>query len=398
MIPTYIAKLKKNSKGVFNFSFVNKPAMLGQVVHFSEENKPETFIKLAAIDEEKRMVIGLVLQPDLDVYRRDKKTGYEYNIRFDADTIEELLIEYAKQGHHNESSLEHSKKIEGVTFFEHWMVKDPKMDKSALYGLNHKAGSWLTMGKVNNDEAWEGVKDGTYKGLSIDGILDLDLMALSEEKINIKTEIEMSESVVESNKNLADKIVELTSNFTKWFAKDKKETKVELASVKSGDLEIYFDGETMSAGQSVWMENEAGEQMPLPVGEYPIEGERMLIVTEEGMVSEIQEAMPAEEMPAPAEMDAEVAAPVEAAPTGGESEAVERVLKSLLMKFKTQLDTDWNEKIKENNKVYLSKIETLEKQVVGFGMQPKAHKIVSAPLKFEDMTNHQKAKYKRANA
>jgi hypothetical protein len=396
MIPTYIAKLKKNSKGVFNFSFVNKPAMLGQVVHFSEENKPETFIKLAAIDEEKRMVIGLVLQPDLDVYRRDKKTGYEYNIRFDADTIEELLIEYAKQGHHNESSLEHSKKIEGVTFFEHWMVKDPKMDKSALYGLNHKAGSWLTMGKVNNDEAWEGVKDGTYKGLSIDGILDLDLMALSEEKINIKTEIEMSE-VVESNK-IVDAIVALGDNIKSLFAK--KETKVELASVKSGDLEIYFDGETMAVGQSVWMENEAGEQMPLPVGEYPIEGERMLIVTEEGMVAEIQEAMPAEEMPAPAEMDAEAGAPapVEAAPTGGESEAVERVLKSLLMKFKTQLDTDWNEKIKENNKVYLSKIETLEKQVVEFGMQPKADKIVSAPLKFEDMTNHQKAKYTRANA
>jgi hypothetical protein len=377
---------KEKNKGVFSISLVNKPAMEGTFIALSE-NQP---IKFAEVDKEQQILIGLVLEPNKKVYRN--QGGKEFNMFFSAETIKELSHNFFRSGFHTNSTIEHSKDkpLEGVTFVESWLVENSKVDKSTNYGFNYPKGSWMVSMKIDDPVLWtQFIKTGEVLGFSIDALVDL-------KQVNIKTEIEMSE-VVESNK-IVDAIVALGDNIKSLFAKN--ETKVELASVKSGDLEIYFDGETMAVGQSVWMENEAGEQMPLPVGEYPIEGERMLIVTEEGMVAEIQEAMPAEEMPAPAEMDAEAGAPapVEAAPTGGESEAVERVLKSLLMKFKTQLDTDWNEKIKENNKVYLSKIETLEKQVVEFGMQPKADKIVSAPLKFEDMTNHQKAKYTRANA
>jgi len=380
---TYEAIFNKDkNKGVFAISLVNKPAMEGTFIALSE-NQP---IKFAEVDKEQQILIGLVLEPNKKVYRN--QGGKEFNMFFSAETIKELSHNFFRSGFHTNSTIEHSKdtQLEGVTFVESWLVENSKVDKSTNYGFNYPKGSWMVSMKIDDPILWkEYVKSGEVKGFSIDALVDL-------KEVNIKTEIEMSE-VVESNK-IVDAIVALGDNIKSLFAK--KETKVELASVKSGDLEIYFDGETMAVGQSVWMENEAGEQMPLPVGEYPIEGERMLIVTEEGMVAEIQEAMPVEEMPAPAEMDAEAAAPapVEAAPTGGESEAVERVLKSLLMKFSEELE----KKSDEKNKVLLSKIETLEKQVVEFGMQPKAHKIVSAPLKVQDMTNFQKMNYRKANA
>jgi hypothetical protein len=373
---------KEKNKGVFSISLVNKPAMEGTFIALSE-NQP---IKFAEVDKDQQILIGLVLEPNKKVYRN--QNGKEFNMFFSAETIKELSHNFFRSGFHTNSTIEHSKDkpLEGVTFVESWLIENSKIDKSTNYGFNYPKGSWMVSMKIDDPVLWtQFIKTGEVLGFSIDALVDL-------KQVNIKTEIEMSE-VVESNK-IVDAIVALGDNIKSLFAK--KETKVELASVKSGDLEIYFDGETMAVGQSVWMENEAGEQMPLPVGEYPIEGERMLIVTEEGMIAEVQEAMPVEEMPAPAEMDAEVAAPapVEAAPTGGESEAVERVLKSLLMKFSEELE----KKSDEKNKVLLSKIETLEKQVVKFGIQPKAHNIVSAPLKVQDMTNFQKMNYRKANA
>jgi hypothetical protein len=156
-----------------------------------------------------------------------------------------------------------------------------------------------------------------------------------------------------------------------------------------------FDGETMAVGGAVWMENEEGEKVMLPANTYDIEGDRKLVVVEEGVIAEIQEGASEPVMEVPSEMEAE--APAATEPTSGEAEAVNKVLKSLLMKFKNEIELSFNEKIKENNKLYLSKIESLEKQVVEFGAQPKAEKIVSKSIDFSKMTNFQKMQYRKQN-
>jgi hypothetical protein len=373
---------KEKNKGVFSISLVNKPAMEGTFIALSE-NQP---IKFAEVDKEQQILIGLVLEPNKKVYRN--QGGKEFNMFFSAETIKELSHNFFRSGFHTNSTIEHSKDkpLEGVTFVESWLVENSKIDKSTNYGFNYPKGSWMVSMKIDDPVLWtQFIKTGEVLGFSIDALVDL-------KQVNIKTEIEMSE-VVESNK-IVDAIVALGDNIKSLFAK--KETKVELASVKSGDLEIYFDGEAIVVSQPVWMESAEGEQMALPVGEYPIEGDRMLIVKEEGIAGEIQEAMPAEEMPAPAEMDAEAGAPapVEAAPSATADEAAINAIKSLLIKYGAEAD----KKAEVREKVLLSKIETLEKQVVEFGMQPKAHKIVSAPLKVQDMTNFQKMNYRKANA
>ena len=379
---TYEAIFNKDkNKGVFAISLVNKPAMQGTFIALKEDEP----IKFAEVDKEQQILIGLVLEPNKKVYRN--QGGKEFNMFFCADTIKELSHNFFRSGFHTNSTIEHSKDkpLEGVTFVESWIIENPKIDKSTNFGFNYPKGSWMVSMKIDDPKLWkEYVKTGEVLGFSIDAMVDL-------QKVNIKTEIKMSEIVAE-NKSVVDAIVELGKDIKSLFVK--KDTKVELGSIKSGDLVIYFDGETMAAGQPVWMENEAGEKMPLPVGDYEIEGDRKLIVKEEGIVGEVQEgAAPAEEIPAPAEMESEAAAPAEAAAPVGEAEAAVNAIKSLLIKYSEEAEA----KADAKEKVLLSKIEALEEQVVKFAEAPKADRIISAPLKFEDMTNYQKMQYKRKN-
>ena len=376
----------KANKGVFAISLVNQPAMEGTFIALSK-NEP---IKFVEVNKEQKILLGLVLEPNKNVYRN--QNGKEFNMFFSTDTIKELSHNFFRSGFHKNSTIEHSKdtQLEGVTFVESWIVENPKVDKSTNFGFSYPKGSWMVSMKVDDDNLWnEFVKSGEVKGFSIDALLDL-------KEVNIKTEIQMSE-IIEANKSVIDAIVELGKDIKSLFVPEKKEpVKVEFGSIKSGDLEIMFDGETMAVGGAVWMENEEGEKVMLPANTYDIEGDRKLVVVEEGVIAEIQEGAAESVEEVPAEMEAE--APAATEPTSGEAEAVNKVLKSLLMKFKNEIELSFNEKIKENNKLYLSKIESLEKQVVEFGAQPKAEKIVSKSVDLLKMSNYEKLKYKRANA
>jgi hypothetical protein len=43
------------------------------------------------------------------------------------------------------------------------------MDKSNLYGFSLPKGTWFGIFKINDDETWKKVKDGTFNGFSIEG-------------------------------------------------------------------------------------------------------------------------------------------------------------------------------------------------------------------------------------
>ena len=80
---TYKAKLKEGSKGVFAISLVENPAMEGNFIALKEHN-----IALKTLDEDKKLLIGLVLEPNKPVYRN--QNGEEFNLVFDETTITEL--------------------------------------------------------------------------------------------------------------------------------------------------------------------------------------------------------------------------------------------------------------------------------------------------------------------
>ena len=54
------------------------------------------------------------------------------------------------------------------------------MDKSRLYGYDLPKGTWMVSMKINNDELWSKVKDGSLRGLSIEGYFTDRMEKMSE--------------------------------------------------------------------------------------------------------------------------------------------------------------------------------------------------------------------------
>jgi len=179
--------------GIYAISLVEFPAIEENFVALSQHK-----VEFKTLDEDKRVVVGLALVPDKKIYRRKK--DYEYNITFSKDTVRKASELYLKSLRNNNTTLEHQTLTSGVSVIESWIVEDERMDKSNIYGLNAKEGSWVVTMKVDNDAVWQDIKDKKYLGLSIEGIFS-DKVEMSkdemtdEEKLNKIIEILKQESV-----------------------------------------------------------------------------------------------------------------------------------------------------------------------------------------------------------
>ena len=61
------------------------------------------------------------------------------------------------------------------------------MDKSKQYGFSLPKGTWMISMKIEDENVWKQVKDGKYKGFSIEGYfadkLEMSLQELEEEEL-----------------------------------------------------------------------------------------------------------------------------------------------------------------------------------------------------------------------
>ena len=154
--------IKDQDDGVFAISLVESPAIEENWVALKSQG-----IDLKVIDEERRVVVGMALIPEKRIYR--KMQGQEFNIYFTKDTIAQTQELYMRNLNLNNVTTEHQKPIQGATVIESWIVENSKMDKSNIWNLEAPEGAWVVMMKINNEDTWEQVKDGSFKGFSIEG-------------------------------------------------------------------------------------------------------------------------------------------------------------------------------------------------------------------------------------
>lgn len=147
--------------GVFAVSLVEKPAIEENFIALSEHE-----IELKAIDE-KRIVLGAALIPNKRIYRKDKDK--EFEIFFSKETVKRASELVFMRGQHQNTTENHAVKVDGMTIVESWIIEDSKKDKSAFYEMSLPVGTWMIAMKVDNDETWEKVKKGEFKGFSIEG-------------------------------------------------------------------------------------------------------------------------------------------------------------------------------------------------------------------------------------
>jgi len=356
----YEGKYNKKSKGVFAISLVNAPATEETFIAMAKQEK---IVKFAKVDEEQRILMGLVLQPDQLIYRVDED-GNEFEMFFSAETIKDFSQNFFQSGFQLNSKLEHDEPIEGVTFVESWLVENPKVDKSAAFGLEYPKGSWLVSMKVDNDDIWNNyIKTGELKGFSIDGMVEL-------EEVNFKSNIQMSKS----NKNILALLKQIVSGA-------EQEVEVTLGSVKSGELDIQFDGETLEVGTAVFLIADESEKVSLADGTYKID-EGGEIVVKDGLVESMSEAEAEEEVAPEAEevVDAEL-----------EEEVIEEVnADEESMKVIKEILDDMFKAYAESMEIKMSaldaKLETLtsenvelKEQVVTLSAQPSVEPVSSQP-------------------
>jgi hypothetical protein len=124
--------------------------------------------KMAVVDKEQRILMGAALIPNKPIYRKNEKTD-GYYVFFSKATVKKASEMFFIKGNQSKATLEHQMSVENLTVVESWLVDDPKMDKSVKYGLDVPEGTWMISMKINNDKVWNEVKEGTYKGFSIEG-------------------------------------------------------------------------------------------------------------------------------------------------------------------------------------------------------------------------------------
>ena len=158
-------------------SLVSAPAIEQDFVFFGKEKNNLTFAK---VDEEKKCLVSPALIPDKQIFRHDPNTDSDYYVFFSKDTVRKASELYLKNNNHHKATHEHSERVSGVLTVESWIIEDPKMDKSILYGFSLPKGTWMVKMKIENDDLWAKIKDGSLKGLSIEGYFTDKMEKMSE--------------------------------------------------------------------------------------------------------------------------------------------------------------------------------------------------------------------------
>src|SRR5688572_24249201 len=101
-LPVYKMIVDGEETAVFKTSFVKDPAYMRSFQAFSAERKAQYFA-----NEDQRIVTGVMLVPDLPIYRRDPD-GTEYYVVADRDNIKRAAFSYLKKGFAKSVNLEHN--------------------------------------------------------------------------------------------------------------------------------------------------------------------------------------------------------------------------------------------------------------------------------------------------
>ena len=181
--------LEDDEDGVFANSLVESPAIERDFIYMSKE------IQFAEVSAEKQLVAGPILVPNKKILRIDGE-GKRYSVFFTPETIEMVARKFMKNKYGDSVTLEHGAKTSGVYLTESWIIEQSAKDKSNIYGFTLPRGTWFGVYKCENEAVWNKVKDGTFRGYSIEGMFEhrkSDIKLSLEKGIDDLTEDEAKE-------------------------------------------------------------------------------------------------------------------------------------------------------------------------------------------------------------
>ncbi len=128
--------------------------------------------RFAIDNEEKQIVIGPAMIPDLRIFRKDAK-GNPYYVYFSEKTIRQIAEKYMRNKYiDNNDQMHDGRAVKDVYVIESW-IKEDEQDKSNKYGYGDlPVGTWFVSMKIKNPKVWQAVKEGQLNGFSVSGYFE----------------------------------------------------------------------------------------------------------------------------------------------------------------------------------------------------------------------------------
>ena len=158
--------------------------MDGHLVKVKSYLKLKNQLGFQVVNEDQRIISGPLMIADELIYRNNDKFGEHY-VKFSADTIKKIAIKFSKKKYQSNVNLMHdpNNKVAGVTMFESWLT-DKERGILPMAGFEDVAdGSWFGSFYVENNEVWNKVKAGEFRGFSVEGLFDYETPLTKEEEM-----------------------------------------------------------------------------------------------------------------------------------------------------------------------------------------------------------------------
>lgn len=266
-LPIYRAVVNDNDEsGMLTISLVDAPAVEVDFLYFDEDKKPLNF---SVENEEERKVLGVVMTADTPIYRRDEN-GMEYYIVYDKQTIEKMTEKYLKQNRQNNVDLSHSFELEEGIYLNEIFIKNTGKGIAPTGFEEVNDGSLFAIFHIENDEVWSAIKEGTFKGFSLSGLFQTELVQFNKQN-NDKTKMKLN------------KVKQILRSLL-----------VEMGEVSTDKGILVWNGEEeLAVGEAVKGMDADGNEVEVEDGDYLTEDGKTIVV-KEGKVEEIKEK---EELP-----------------------------------------------------------------------------------------------------
>ena len=279
-LPVYDVLLNDAEDGMIKISLVDEPAVMSDFVAFDRQKSVKMY---SVADSDKRLVYGVVLRADFPIYRRDKELG-EYYVLFKPDTIRAMAEKYLADGLQNETSTMHKTDVDGVQMVQYFI-------KDTARGVNPDGfdeiadGSLFAEFHVTNDDVWEKVKDGTFRGFSMEAYYTLTPEESVTEVREIVDDMDGQFCLAYRNFILNCKNMSKIKRFKAALAK----LLAAFGNVSTDKGVLAWDGdEDLKAGDAVYIEDTDGNRETAPDGDY-VTSDAKTIVVADGKVSEIRD-------------------------------------------------------------------------------------------------------------
>lgn len=264
-IPVFEAYIDDINCGIYRISLVDLPAVESDFIYF---NKQDKIMKFSIENEEQHMVTGVIMRANFNIYRYDENYG-EFYIKYSPETIKLMAEKMMCDNTFNNINIMHEDgtDVEGINLVE-LFIKDTEKGIDPIGFEDIENGSLFATYKVNNSVIWDEIKNGTFRGFSLEGIFDLSQTQFKKQNNN-------------NNNSFLNTMNKLFNRFLKSFVK--------CGSVETDKGTLYWVGQAdLQIGDELFYNTENEEAVKVEDGEYTLE-DGTVIVVKEGLVSEIRE-------------------------------------------------------------------------------------------------------------